>query len=100
MLSGVLLANLSLNLPLILSGPLLIGVSLFVILVFPETGFTPAPDRHRQSWRSAWETFSTGLGAGRRSSLLRVALLISRPARVSSAWFARRWTLTRWAVYP
>ena len=59
MLAGVLLANLSLNLPLILSGLLLIGFSLFVILVFPETGFTPAPVRHRQSWRSAWETFST-----------------------------------------
>lgn len=93
MLAGVLLANLSLNLPLILSGLLLIGFSLFVILVFPETGFTPAPVRHRQSWRSAWETFSTGLGAVRRSSLLMTALLISLLTGLYSEGFDRLWTL-------
>lgn len=93
MLAGVLLANITLSLPLILSGLLLIGFSLFVILVFPETGFTPAPDRNRHPWRSAWGTFSGGLAAVRKSPILMTALLISLLCGLYSEGFDRLWTL-------
>ena len=93
MLAGVLMANVTLNLPLVFSGLLLIGFSLFVVLLFPETGFTPSPVRHRRPWRSAWGTFKTGLGAVWRSSLLMTALLISLLTGLYSEGFDRLWTL-------
>ncbi|GAA5344502.1 MFS transporter [Planifilum fimeticola] len=93
MLAGVLLANITLNLPLIISGLLLIGFSLFVVLLFPETGFTPSPARRRHPWRSAWGTFQTGLGAVRRSAILLAALWISLLTGLYSEGFDRLWTL-------
>ncbi|MEW9033992.1 MAG: MFS transporter, partial [Planifilum fimeticola] len=93
MLGGVLLANVTLNLPLIISGLLLIGFSLFAALAFPETGFTPSPARRRHPWRSAWDTFQTGLRAVRRSAILLVALWISLLTGLYSEGFDRLWTL-------
>lgn len=93
MLAGVLLANVALNLPLILSGLLLIGLSPVAALAFPETGFAPSPARRHNPWRSAWDTFKTGLWTMRRSPLLKAALLISLLTGLYSEGFDRLWTL-------
>ncbi|SFF68743.1 MFS transporter, DHA3 family, tetracycline resistance protein [Planifilum fulgidum] len=93
MLAGVLLANVALNLPLILSGLLLIGLSPVAALAFPETGFAPSPALRHNPWRSAWDTFKTGLWTMRRSPLLKAALLISLLTGLYSEGFDRLWTL-------
>ena len=58
-LIGTALGAWRLNLPIWLGGALIIGLSLFLILVMPERSFTPAP-RERESWRNMLETTREG----------------------------------------
>ena len=63
--AAVLIGGTNVALPILVGaiGVMLIGVALMVIM--PETGFTPTPTEDRNDWQHMWHTFNAGVKAVR-----------------------------------
>jgi MFS transporter, DHA3 family, tetracycline resistance protein len=64
------LALISLQLPLIVGGVLLIGGAGYLLLNMPENGFKPTPREDRSTWGKYWATFRDGLAVVRGRPML------------------------------
>lgn len=73
---GMLLATVSLNLPVLLGGLLHIALAAFLIAVMPETNFTPTPREDRNNFQQMRHTFVEGLKAVRVRPLLVMLLVV------------------------
>ncbi len=90
-LIGTALGAWRLNLPIWLGGALIIGLSLFLILVMPERGFTPAPRQERESWRNMLETTRDGLHIVRLQPIVLMFVLAGVVFGAFSEGFDRLW---------
>lgn len=91
-LAGSVLGSLQVNLPIVLGGGLLVLLGLFLAAVMPETGFKPVPAAERDSWRSLFATFQSGLGLVRSRPALLNLLAIGFFFGLYSEGFDRLWT--------
>lgn len=89
---SVLLANVSLNLPYMIGGALYLGLTLFLALTMPETGFKPRP---RAQGESHWQMMGTGLMAGlqaiRGQPVLIALLLVGMISGMATEGIDRLW---------
>ncbi|MBI5711828.1 MAG: MFS transporter, partial [Chloroflexi bacterium] len=54
---SVLLANISLALPIVISGAIFLALGMFLITTMPEHNFKPSPREGRNSWQTMRHTF-------------------------------------------
>ena len=73
---GTALATVSVNLPIILGGVLLMGEGIFLLFVMPEQGFQPRPKGERSDWEHMWHTFQAGLEMVRKRPVLATILWV------------------------
>jgi MFS transporter, DHA3 family, tetracycline resistance protein len=74
--SSVLLASIQLGLPIVLSGLLLIGLMLFLIILTPETGFQRMSRTDRSTWQALFGILRQGIRRIRVRPLLVTILAI------------------------
>ena len=91
--AGVVLATISLSLPLIIAGVLMIGVAFFVALTMPEAGFRRTPGEERESRRAMRETFVGGVQAIRLRPMLAVVVAITVIYGAASEPIDRLWPI-------
>lgn len=91
---GTLIGNASINLPIVLGGLSLIVLGIVLIMIMPETGFTPTPrDAHaRNTFQSMAYTFKSGLRLVRGKPILISILSIGLIYGLYSEGFDRLWT--------
>ena len=89
--ASVALASWRLNLPIVLTGAGFLALALYLGLAMPETGFQPAPQEERASWRGLRQTFASGLASIRARSLLMRAMAIMLFAGLASEGVDRLW---------
>lgn len=89
---GILLGSLRVSYPIQFGGLGLILLGVFLILVMPETGFTPLPREARNSWQSMAHTFRQGLLTVRRRPTLMSILSIGLIYGLYSEGLDRLWT--------
>jgi DHA3 family tetracycline resistance protein-like MFS transporter len=89
---SVTLASVTITLPIILGGILFIVLALFLVLVMPEDGFTPTPQRGHDSWQAMGQTARDGVRLVRVRPLLVTILVISAVFGMFSEGFDRLWT--------
>jgi DHA3 family tetracycline resistance protein-like MFS transporter len=90
---GTALGTIALNIPVILSGVLLILLTAVLMVVMPEDGFQRKPPEERESWRTMFKTFGEGVRLVRGRSVLIAIFLISIVYGLSSAGFDNLWTV-------
>ncbi|MCI0398807.1 MAG: MFS transporter, partial [Chloroflexi bacterium] len=90
-LLGIGLGLVALGLPIVLSGLGLVGLSLFLVLFMPETGFRPAPLPERNTWQKMAHTFSHGLQVVRTRPLLLTMLAVAAFYGLSGEGLDRLW---------
>ena len=88
---GMALASVQVNLPIVVGGALLIGLSAFLVLVMPETRFQPAPHKDRSTWQNIVITFKDGLGMVKRRPALKTILLVGLFYGLYSEGLDRLW---------
>ena len=89
---SVVLASMSIPLPLVVGGALYLVLALGLALVMPEQGFHGAPQEDHGSWQVLFRTARQGLQLVRRSSVLQSILVISIFLGAWSEGFDRLWT--------
>ncbi|MFN8594668.1 MAG: MFS transporter [Anaerolineae bacterium] len=89
---GTLIGNVSVSLPIVLGGLLLIGLGVALIVSMPETGFKPAPREERNTFQSMAHTFKSGLRLVRGKPTLINILTIGLVFGLYSEGFDRLWT--------
>ncbi len=89
---GVLVGSLQINLPILLGGAGVIMLSLVLAVIMPETGFSPLPDKERNSWQKMLQVFRTGLGTVRNRPTLTSILAIGLIYGLYSEGLDRLWT--------
>lgn len=93
-IGSVALASIRLNVPVVTGGALLIALSLALLVIMPETGFTRTP-REQQSIRAAWNdvahTARVGMTLARGRPVLLAILLITAFSGAFSEGFDRLW---------
>jgi DHA3 family tetracycline resistance protein-like MFS transporter len=89
---SVLLGGLSLRLPIILGGVLMILLALFLVLVMTEEGFVPTPPQERTTWRMMLRTGQDAQYLVRRQPILLALLGTSFFYGLYSEGFDRLWT--------
>jgi DHA3 family tetracycline resistance protein-like MFS transporter len=90
---GTALGTIALNIPVILSGVLVILLAVALVVVMPEDGFQRKPPEERESWRTMFKTFGEGVRLVRGRPVLIAILLISLVYGLSSAGFDNLWTV-------
>lgn len=65
-----LLGSIGVRLPMIISGIMFVGFSMFLMLFMPENGFKPTPMEDKNTWQKMGHTFLEGLKAIRKSTVL------------------------------
>ena len=84
---GVGLATVSLTLPIVLGGALMMALGLALAALMPESGFRPAPRSGRSGWRGQLGAIrDTGLAAARLIRVVPVLPLLLAVAIVSGAF--------------
>lgn len=91
-LTGVCLAVLQINLPILLGGAGLITLALALALIMPERNFKPTPKAERENWRHMTRQFSDGLRMVRGRRLLVVIAGIVFITGLYSEGLDRLWT--------
>jgi DHA3 family tetracycline resistance protein-like MFS transporter len=86
------LANLQVNLPIILSGILQMLLGVFLILTMPETGFRPTRSEERNSWQKMAQTFEEGIQTVRLRPALVTILAVNAIYGMFSEGMDRLWT--------
>lgn len=89
---GTLLGNVSVALPIVLGGLLLIGLGAVLIVIMPETGFKPAPREDRNTFQSMAHTFKSGARLVRGKPTLINILVIGLVFGLYSEGLDRLWT--------
>ena len=90
-LIGTALGAWQLNLPVWLGGVLIMGLSLFLLLVMPEHGFTPAPRQGHAPWRSALATTREGFHVVRLQPVVLMFVAVGVVFGAFSEGFDRLW---------
>lgn len=90
-LIGTALGAWRLNLPIWLGGALIMGLSLFLALTMPESGFTPTPRHESAPWRSALATTREGLHIVRLQPVVLMFVLVGVVFGAFSEGFDRLW---------
>ena len=88
---SALLVNIRLNLPLVLSGSLFIGLSILLAFVMPERHFTPALREKRNALQQVSHTFQTSMKLIRLRPVLLTILGVAVFSGVFSAGFNQLW---------
>lgn len=88
---GVFLGTIALNIPMIVSALLLIGLAGVLVLIMPETGFKPAPRENRTSFQHMTHTFREGASLVRHSRVLVTLLVAAALFGAFSEGFDRLW---------
>ena len=86
---SAILANIRLNVPILIGAAAIIGIAVFLIFFMPEDGFQPTPKEDRQSWRQMGKTFRDGLRLVRIRPVLGLILLVGLFYGLSSEGFDR-----------
>ncbi len=81
----------ALNIPVLLGGIALIGLSIFLLFSMPENGFKPVPRGERNSWQAMGHTFGSGLKVVRSSRWVLTILLIGAVFGAFSEGYDRLW---------
>lgn len=89
--AGTLLATVSLNLPIVLGGVLLIGLAGFLVLTMHETGFTPTHEPRTPPTKVMLETLSAGVQAARVRPVVLTLLVVGLFGGASSEGLGRLW---------
>ncbi len=90
--AGMLLGSISINLPIIVGGALIVVLGVILALVMPETGFTPTPRQERSTWENMLHTFRAGMAVVRKRPALLTILGIGLFYGLYSEGFDRLWT--------
>jgi DHA3 family tetracycline resistance protein-like MFS transporter len=90
--SGIILGNISVNIPILLGGVCLIILGALLTLIMPETGFKPFPKEERTSWMNMVHTFKHGVGTVRQRPALLTILSIGLVYGLYSEGLDRLWT--------
>lgn len=99
-IAAVGLALISLALPLIVGGLLLLALAALLSVVMPERGFTPLPRGQRSSWGAMAHTLSEGLRVVRARPVLITILLAGVFLGLWSEGFDRLWEAHFLASFP
>jgi DHA3 family tetracycline resistance protein-like MFS transporter len=89
---SVALGSISIRLPIVLGGILMILLALFLVLAMTEEGFTPTPPEERTTWSQMLKTVQDARQMMRRQPLLLVLLGIGLFYGLYSEGFDRLWT--------
>ena len=89
---SVALASVSLPLPVVLGGVLLILLSMFLIAAMPEEGFRPTPTENRSTWSSMRDTTREAYRMTKRQPVLLIILLVGLFYGLYSEGIDRLWT--------
>jgi DHA3 family tetracycline resistance protein-like MFS transporter len=89
---AVALGSISLRLPIVLGGILMILLAFFLVLAMTEEGFTPTPPEERTTWSQMLKTVQDARQLVRRQPLLLVLLGIGLFYGLYSEGFDRLWT--------
>jgi len=92
LISGILIGVFRVNLPIILSGMLFLGLTFYLSRHMQEHNFTPVPSENRTTWTQMWHTFSQGLKMIKGHRLLLIMVGISFLYGLYSEGFDRLWT--------
>ena len=90
---SVVLATISLALPLVVGGIMFVTLAAALVVMMPELGFNPTPSTNRTSWREMRTTFAAGVTTTRTHPVLMAIIAIELFAGASSEPFDRLWTL-------
>ena len=90
---SVVLATISLALPLVVGGIMFVTLAAALGVMMPELGFNPTPSTNRTSWREMRTTFAAGVTTTRTHPVLMAIIAIELFAGASSEPFDRLWTL-------
>jgi DHA3 family tetracycline resistance protein-like MFS transporter len=88
---AVVLGSVSLSLPMVVGGALLVGLGLFLIAVMPEHGFKPVPRGERTTFGSMTDTFREGVGTIRGRPVLITIVAIAVLMGAASEGYDRLW---------
>ena len=88
---GVALASVSLRVPFLVAGPLVVLLAIALFLVMREDGFTPARSEERATWRAMASTARAGLGVVRVRPVVAAILVAAVAYGASSEAFDRLW---------
>jgi DHA3 family tetracycline resistance protein-like MFS transporter len=89
---AIVIAMLQLNLPLMVGGGMLIGLSLALMLVMPERGFQRTPASERESWGDFFGTLRDGFALIRVRHALFLIVMTSLCIGLFSEGWDRLWT--------
>lgn len=89
---SVVLGGLSLRLPIMVGGLLMMVLALFLALVMTEKGFAPTPPQERTTWRTMLGTVQDARHLVRRQPILLALLATSLVYGLYSEGFDRLWT--------
>ncbi len=90
---SVVLATISVALPLIVGGTMFVILAVALLVIMPERGFSPTPRINRTSWRDMRTTFAAGVTTTRTHPVLTAIIAIELFTGASSEPFDRLWTL-------
>lgn len=91
-IAAILIAMVQLNLPQMVGGAMLIGLSLALMLIMPELGFQRKPASERESWVDFFSTLREGFGLIRMRRVLLLIVLTSLSIGLFSEGWDRLWT--------
>jgi DHA3 family tetracycline resistance protein-like MFS transporter len=89
---SVALGTLSINLPIVLGGALMLLLALFLALTMTEEGFAPTPPEDRSTWGLMLKTVRDAWNLARRQPILWFLLAIGLFYGLYSEGFDRLWT--------
>jgi len=90
--AGMALANVRLNLPIVLGGGLFVGLGLALWLIMPENGFKPTSVKDRNSWQRMARTLRGGLAMMQVRPALITILVIGSIYGAFTEGLDRLWT--------
>lgn len=88
---AVALGSITIALPLVVGGALFVALGVFLVVVMPEHGFTPAPRGERTTFGSMRDTFTEGIGAIRGRPVLITITAIAVLWGAASEGYDRLW---------
>ena len=88
---GAIIGSFAIVLPMLFAGVGLLILGIFLIMIMPETGFTPISYKDHNTWNTFFFTFRVGLRSIREHPVLRALPLIFLIRGASLVGFYRLW---------
>jgi DHA3 family tetracycline resistance protein-like MFS transporter len=88
---AVALGSVAIALPMVVAGAIFVALGLFLIVVMPEHGFTPAPRGERTTFGSMGDTLKEGIGTIRGHPVLITIVAIAALMGAASEGYDRLW---------